>query len=82
MRLTGITLFGKGWYVNGSRIFVGLLPDSRLEKSPARYVRLGTTLLKSTPCSRSVRSKSAKKNVLFLMIGPPTVNPYWFLARS
>src|SRR5579863_2279248 len=81
MRLAGMMLPGKGWYVNGSRIAWGLLPDSRFEKLPPRCARLGTILLKSTPCSRPVLSQSAKKNVLFLMIGPPSVPPYW-LRRS
>ena len=48
------------------------------EKSPARIFAVGTVTTAVTPCVTSKRSKSAKKNVLLRMSGPPRLPPYWF----
>ena len=82
MRFAGIVLFGKGVRSAG----FGLESGSKMVAPPSAAVGKRTlpcasgrrlagarlTLLSRERFRRVVRSKSVKKNSLFLMIGPPT----------
>src|SRR5262245_53624954 len=75
--VTGTWLFGMGCRVVGLRI--GVVMEDR---SPLRHAAGGTVLL-MTDCTR-YRSPSypPKKNVLFLITGPPRVNEKSFEILS
>src|SRR4051794_30737332 len=76
-RLAGIWSFGNGAPVSGSIGFVLLC-----EKSPARSAAVGSTCPVFVVALRSRRdSHEKKRNVLSLIIGPPTLAPNWFRFR-
>src|SRR6267143_6051207 len=49
----------------------GVTPVGIEQRFPARAARDGTFTTLGTPCVRLMASASAKKKVLFLMMGPP-----------
>ena len=51
-------------------------------KTPLRCASVGTTLRRVMPVRSRVPCQSAKKNVLFLRMGPPSVKPYWLRRNS
>src|ERR1035441_4252665 len=69
-------IVGEGHARGGCRIV-----NCRGEHATALCHR-GTTLWRVIPVRSRVPCQSAKKNVLFLRTGPPTVRPYWFLRNS
>jgi hypothetical protein len=59
-------------------------PVRRALKSPVLNASMGVVLPKpsSVPERKRVQSALTKKNVLFLMMGPPTVAPQFLLSRG
>ena len=52
------------------------------EKSPARSAAVGTLNRLNAPALFTLRSNNPKKNVRFLMIGPPSEPPYWCICSG
>ena len=73
-RSAGTTFPGKGRPVSGSR--------TAEEKRPRRSSAVGTRVSRTTPRVMRVPSKSAKKNALSLMMGPPRLAPNWFWSLA
>src|SRR5256714_10766274 len=60
----------------------GSAPAGFEQSSPARAALEGTMSTTAMPLDCRMASKSAKKNVRFLMIGPPTAPPNWLRLKG